>query len=347
MKTTTYISLSGLGLAVAVMVASGAASADASALHALAPWIWLYNLPDLVLIALVAIFFTGLAWGLGLYRWRGGRGQGAPYYVLGAGAVLGLLVAVFTAGPWKSNLFDHITGLPPTAVGPVARWSPELLGPADALAVASPPEEPAKAIPGRARHASVNVAALGADRLVLNLFDDTRLTAVRDRVDQDLAGGMAWVGHVEGAPNSEVVLAAKGDVLMGTVDLVDRFFEIVDVARNTHAVRELNPGSIPAQFEPTATDLTVGASTAAKTAVGSTGQVIDLMMLYTPAARGNAGGYAGIETRIMNAVTRANQAYLNSQLDIHLNLVYLGEVTYAETGDMAGALNDLQGSDVG
>lgn len=336
------------GGAVTGLVAAGCAFADVSAPRYPGALRWLYGLPDTLLAVLPVVLFAGLAWlALVLYRRRSGRGQGAGLYALVGGGLLGVLVAVLVAGPWKAYLADSVARLPPTAAGPAALWSPDLLGPADPGDVTGAPQEPTKVIPGRARHVKVNVAALGADRLALNLLGDVRLTAVRDRVERNLAGGTAWVGHIQGVSGSEVVLAAKGTVLMGTVDLVDRFFEIVYVAGNTHAVRELDANSIPIPFDPENTARNIGTATAGSKSISSTGQVIDLMMLYTPMARDHAGGFAGVETRIMNAVTRANQAYLNSQVDIRLNLVYVGEVNYTETGDIARALRDLQGTSDG
>jgi hypothetical protein len=190
--------------------------------------------------------------------------------------------------------------------------------------------------------------------LVLNLFEDTTVTAVRDRVVDNMQGGSVWVGHIDGEPNSEVTLAAKGKVLMGTVEWNGRFFEIVYVGGTTHAVRETDPNKIPAQFEPesmsTGKGVTNGAgdaatSSATATSAGditSTGQVIDVLVVYTPKARTNAGGAAGIEAKIMNAVTRANQAYLNSQINMQLNLVKMAETAYTETGDMIVARTRLQ-----
>ena len=43
---------------------------------------------------------------------------------------------------------------------------------------------------------------------------------------------------------------------------------------------------------------------------------------------------AGIETKITNAVEMANQAYINSNIDMQLNLVGMVETNYIETGDM-------------
>lgn len=122
-------------------------------------------------------------------------------------------------------------------------------------------------------------------------------------------------------------MAIKGQAMTGSVEWNGRSFEIVYVRGNTHAVRENDPNKIPAQFEPAESanehptvdgDLAGGTTTTTTTTTGatSTGQVIDVLVAYTPKARTNAGGVSGIETKIMNAVTRANQAYLNSKVDM-------------------------------
>ncbi|MGZ5000794.1 MAG: M12 family metallo-peptidase, partial [Methylomonas sp.] len=275
------------------------------------------------------------------------------------GAVLGVLLAFLS----MDALYREISELPPPSAGvpPQAGGPMDLLEAPDAAGAAMKPSMPAKVKPARARHARVNFNALKADKLVLNLFDDTTVTAIRDRVVNNMQGGSVWVGHIDDNPDSQVTLAAKGQVLMGTVEWNGRFFEIVYVNGTTHAVRETDPNKIPAQFEPesmsTGKGVTNGAgdattsSTSSTTVSGgdltSTGQIIDVLVVYTPKAASNAGGVSGIETKIMNAVTRANQAYLNSQINMQLNLVNMSQTAYTETGDMTVALPRLQGTSDG
>lgn len=352
---TNRLSKLSVSLGALSLCASGSVLANANAEQSM-NWLWLYSIPDWTLVALVAILFAGLAWlGLALLRRSSGRGQRLGYYAPLGGALAGILVALLLADPWNAYWSDKLAALPPTAAVPAQPGGPQdLLEEADVGDVAESPKKPDKVRNGRARHAKVNESALDAPSLNLNLFDDVTLTAVRDE-PVEMQGGRVWVGHIDEYPGSQVVLAAKGKVLMGTVDLGERFFEIVYVGGNTHAVRELDPNKIPAKFDPdeelarpdnfaaegdTATDTATQPTPSGDTAV-STGQVIDVMVVYTPKARTNAGGVAGIETKILNAVTRANQAYLNSQINMHLNLVYMGEVAYTETGDMAAAWNQL------
>ncbi|MGX2039453.1 M12 family metallo-peptidase [Methylocaldum sp. MU1018] len=215
---------------------------------------------------------------------------------------------------------------------------------------------PLKAIKGRSQGVAIDFGALDADTLTLELLDDTTVTAVRDRIE-DIDGRLSWVGHIEGQEgSSEVVLAVRGQAMMGSITLDDgRTFEIVYAGNETHAVREIDPTKVAPHSDPLDPDVnaageaagTTTSSDSPSTAAASTGQVIDLMVVYTPKARANAGGVSGIEAKIVNAVTKANQSYLNSQVDMQLNLVKMAEVSYTETGNMSTSLTDLRGTSDG
>lgn len=63
------------------------------------------------------------------------------------------------------------------------------------------------------------------------------------------------------------------------------------------------------------------------------GFVIDVMVVYTEAAKIAAGGQAAIEMRIASAVSDTNSAFSNSGISCFVNLVHRLEVAYTETGD--------------
>lgn len=63
------------------------------------------------------------------------------------------------------------------------------------------------------------------------------------------------------------------------------------------------------------------------------GFVIDVMVVYTEAAKIAAGGQAAIEMRISSAVADTNTAFSNSGISCFVNLVHRQQVTYTETGN--------------
>ena len=332
---------------LAALLTSGQVAATGPAAPALER-MWLFDLPDGVLVALVAIGFSALA-GLALLLARV-LSRRRPTLrttsvTLTASAAAGILVAFLAADTWHAYVADQMVSLPPTAAG---RPIPDLLmAPTPAQAAASPrlPASALKALAGRARQVGVNLGALEDDTLTLKLFDDLELVAVRDRIAQ-VQGGQAWVGRIEGDPDSEVILAVKGNTLMGTVATDGRLFEIVFVNGDTHAVREIDLTQLPPEDPPQApvTEGDATATTLTETAMGeaSTGQVVDVMVVYSAKAQANAGGESGIQSRIINATTAANQAYLNSNIDMTLNLVHMGPSDYVETNSMPTALSRLR-----
>ena len=69
--------------------------------------------------------------------------------------------------------------------------------------------------------------------------------------------------------------------------------------------------------------------------------VIDVMVVYTPAALSAEGGLSGININIAMAMEKANEAHTNSDTRVYLNLVHSAEVTYTESGDAGLDLDRL------
>jgi hypothetical protein len=76
------------------------------------------------------------------------------------------------------------------------------------------------------------------------------------------------------------------------------------------------------------------------------GKPIDVLVLYTAAARAAAGGVAGIEGQIVAAVAAANTAYANSRINARLNLVLQVETDYVSS-DFGTDLGRLASPDEG
>lgn len=74
--------------------------------------------------------------------------------------------------------------------------------------------------------------------------------------------------------------------------------------------------------------------------------VIDVLVLYTTAAKNAAGGETAIVNQIREAVSYTNQAYANTGLAMRIALAGTAEVSYTETGSCSTSLNAVtNGSD--
>lgn len=68
---------------------------------------------------------------------------------------------------------------------------------------------------------------------------------------------------------------------------------------------------------------------------------VDVMVVYTPAARSAAGGVAAMNVLIQNAIDITNTAYGNSGIDAELRLAHFREIAYTET-DISASLDWLE-----
>ncbi|HEY1409472.1 MAG TPA: M12 family metallo-peptidase [Promineifilum sp.] len=193
-----------------------------------------------------------------------------------------------------------------------------------------------------------------AGEIRLNLFDDLSLTAEHVRTEQPVTGGFVWIGAVVGEANSTVTLSVKDGALAGSVHRFGREGFTIQPAADAgesgmlpglYTILELDPGAA----EPSGQDFVVPEppeafdlpNTAGETCQED-GSVIDLMVVYTPAARDATGGQAAIEALINQRIAEMNTANAISQVNFAWQLVNAAEVAYVESGDLGADLEALQ-----
>ena len=146
-----------------------------------------------------------------------------------------------------------------------------------------------------------------------------------------------WKGRlldVEG----EAAFAIQDGVVAGTVFAGDKVFEILFAGGDEHEVTEIEPSEFPtddphadlAPLEPDPQAEAMDAAVAAEMA-GDAASQVDVMVIWTPAARTAAGGTSAIQSLVNLAVANTNTAYANSAVTQRLRLVYAGELSYTET----------------
>ncbi|HUT37086.1 MAG TPA: choice-of-anchor D domain-containing protein, partial [Planctomycetota bacterium] len=187
------------------------------------------------------------------------------------------------------------------------------------------------------------------DLLTLNLFKDAVYTARIVRVTVNAGGTVTVQGSVEGYPLGYVLLSTTRDRTLGTIHVPEkgkRYAIQSDAEAKAHYVLEVDPKQervledgpplIPprraAGMEPRA----------APAGDATTPATIDVMVVYTPAARqwaDSSGG--GIANVIAQAMSNAQMTHSNSQTLVTLRLVHSAEVSYVESGDSGTDLDRL------
>ena len=179
---------------------------------------------------------------------------------------------------------------------------------------------------------------LGALRL--DLFADVVFDAVITSVIDNSPVSHSWIGHLAGIDASDVTFVVSGDVMVGRIGLPGAVYQIRYVGNGVHAVREINESALPREGPPIVPKL--GENQRLSDSSADDGSLIDVLVVYTPAARAAAGGTTAMEAEIDLAITTSNASYANSGITQRLRLVHAAEVAYGETGSMGLDLGRLQ-----
>lgn len=199
----------------------------------------------------------------------------------------------------------------------------------------------------------INFAALELARpgtgnqLQLNVFEAVTLTARIDSVETVWADTTAWTGHLESDPLGHITLVKRGQRLDGLIAARAGVYEIRGAGDGLAVIEQLDQSAYPPEGEPIPINAPAAPPSPLKGVrvaqpLADDGSVIDVLVLYTPAARTAAGGVAGIENTINLAIAGTNQSFANSNVTPRLNLVGMSEVSYTESGDMGLDLDRLR-----
>lgn len=237
------------------------------------------------------------------------------------------------------------------ALGHAAEPDDDLVKP---TAIPSPLRVPREGRSESARAVQVSAACVTKSSFKIALPNGVVVTARRDHWTDYGGGDGVWSGHLDSEPLSRVTIGIRKGILSGAVDRAfergNELFELSATPAGTYQWYQHDETRIPrclrlAPRPPTGTapDTTAGTATVAAAATAASPIGIDIMVVYSTAARVRYG-QSGIEAKIIQAVTDANTAFANSLVNIRYTLAYMGEVAYTETGAIASSLSALQAS---
>lgn len=182
--------------------------------------------------------------------------------------------------------------------------------------------------------------------LELNLFADAVFQASVERVEADRFGHRTWVGRVAGDPRSTVTLTWRDETLVGGLQTGGALYRLQGTM-DALVVEQVDPASFGPELEPVsvaADQIAVAADAAAATAAD--GEVADILVYYTTAAKNGQGGVAAIEALIATAIADANTAFARSGIVATLRLAGAVELTgHVESStDMGADLTAIRSS---
>ena len=183
-------------------------------------------------------------------------------------------------------------------------------------------------------------------KLSLNLFDDAVFTTIVQHVEPTSAGYALW-GGLEGMELGSVTMVVNGSVVVGTVRTPQAVYTIRTLSEGVYVIRQIDESTLLPLGEPQSQAPTPGSLPQTTGALRDDGSEIDVMVVYTPTAKNQAGGRAGVETLIDLMVAETNQAYAQSGVSHRIRLVYRDEVDYIEDGNSLIDLGRFQSSSDG
>jgi hypothetical protein len=177
----------------------------------------------------------------------------------------------------------------------------------------------------------------GVPALTLDLFPEVTVTAQRVGFQRRSDRSYTWFGRATEDEPAGVVLTVVEGRLLGYVAAGGREYEILPAPDGGSLVRQLEAGLIPDE-DCRPADTTPAADGPA-TASGDSGEVIDVMVVYTHAASLAVGD---VEALAQLAVDQANLTFANSGIEPRLRLVHTQEVDYTETGNLGTDVRRLR-----
>ncbi|MBX7220315.1 MAG: hypothetical protein K1Y36_10255 [Blastocatellia bacterium] len=208
----------------------------------------------------------------------------------------------------------------------------------------------AATVPGKAAEVRINLEALRMPEVgVVEVETPAGNTFPVGRTEFEgrSMNSFTWRGkapHPTGSQH-DVTISAVDGVVSGLLYLPTGTFQVIPQAGNRHVIEKVDFSS----FKPCGGAVPVAASNAVEPTVVRSGTPevdngsrIDVMVLYTAAARTAAGGTTQIQATAQSAVDITNTAYANSNITTRLQMVYTGELDFSETGTASQMLSNFR-----
>jgi len=267
--------------------------------------------------------------------------------------------------PVAAVLAAQLFWVPP---GPAQAGPPDLFAPAAPGARKAPKRQLGPAIL-RSRRVSVNLALLTRaapqQQMTLNFMGEKAYTAVVEEVAARSPRRATMRGRLAGIEGSSFLIVRCEDAVAGVFRFAGspRLYQLRPGGDGAHLVSEVDTSRYPPEAcfaslpvgGPAAGPLPGGAiqgaapvadapggGEASAPACGPLPTVLDVMLVYTPAARQAMGGtHEAAIAQCQLAIAVANEAYTDSLINPRLRLVHCTEVAYTESNDMGTDLDWL------
>jgi hypothetical protein len=182
-----------------------------------------------------------------------------------------------------------------------------------------------------------------APAIVLNT-NERSWRAVFERLDYDATGFRSWVGHIDGLDKSHVVITERRGVVAGLVTAGAFTYQIRTVSPGTaHLLERVDLDRLAMEKDPVPLG-GAGRSRVGAEATGDGDNTVDVLMLYTPAARARLEGTAQIQALSAQVISDTNSAFARSGIAARVRLTAAHELSFTEAPLMESDLRSVRES---
>jgi hypothetical protein len=216
------------------------------------------------------------------------------------------------------------------------------LGDAWLPAATAAPADLRGGLPVAVRFDAVKAAARSGGVLTLPLPGRSSVRVGSDWIQADATQSMV-AGALLNA-EGEASLTLVGDTLAGRIVADGRLYVIRRLpGSDAHRVSFVDQAALPPEAPPRVPPAAgIRDHRLVPSVQTDTNEFVDLIVVYTPAARAQIGSNAAMDTEVVASVNNANLALANAGVTHRFRLFRTQEIAYSETGDMGLTLDRLQ-----
>jgi hypothetical protein len=172
--------------------------------------------------------------------------------------------------------------------------------------------------------------------LEFNLFEDVTVQVTATGWAHQSSGSFSYQGVVTGAPDQDITLVSHNGVITGNIHTEAGEYQIRSLGGRLLSLEEVDLSLLPEDYEAPLDRLdseedSEDAEDTHTMATDGTGAIIDVLVVYTAAARDGAGSTAAIESEIALAVAETNSGYTGSGVTHRIRLADAAMTDWDET----------------
>lgn len=169
---------------------------------------------------------------------------------------------------------------------------------------------------------------------MFHVFEDLTVTANFQNYENTLQNGYLLSGPLMEDPQGWINLVATGDTISADLEYQGQQYQLRRLNSGAYIFQAIDQSQFPQELDGAVPDeISFSQSNEITNDVpqADSGALIDVMVLYTTAAKLGAGGTNNILNTINLAVSETNDGYARSNIAQRMRLVHTEEVDYSET----------------